>query len=167
LAVVREHIAEYPRDALPLSLALGVFGLLGFSGRRDHHEAQLALLEELAPRWGNEWWFLAYLGWAYIETGKVAKGPELVERSLAGNLRNAHAAHQRIHGFFEAGEPGGGAGFVENWLKGYDRAGPLHCHLSWHLALFELARGNAERARHLPRQYQAVGSPSCAHAGAR
>jgi len=27
-----------------------VFGLLGFSGRRDHHEAQLALLEELAPR---------------------------------------------------------------------------------------------------------------------
>jgi hypothetical protein len=50
LAMVSEHVAEYPRDALPLSLALGVFGLLGFSGRRDHHEAQLALLEELAPR---------------------------------------------------------------------------------------------------------------------
>jgi hypothetical protein len=54
LAVVREHVAEYPRDALPLSLALGVFGLLGFSGRRDHHEAQLTLLEELAPHWGND-----------------------------------------------------------------------------------------------------------------
>jgi len=146
LAVVREHIAEYPRDALPLSLALGVFGLLGFSGRRDHHEAQLALLEDLAPHWGSEWWFLGYLGWAYIETGEVAKGTELVERSLAGNLRNAHAAHQRVHGFFEAADAGGGAGFVENWLKGYDRAGHLHCHLSWHLALFELARGNAERA---------------------
>jgi len=50
LAMVRAHAAEYPGDALPLSLALGVFGLLGFSGRRDHHEAQLALLEELAPR---------------------------------------------------------------------------------------------------------------------
>src|SRR5207253_11419595 len=35
LAMVRSHAAEYPRDALPLSLALGVFGLLGFSGRRD------------------------------------------------------------------------------------------------------------------------------------
>src|SRR5271167_4406207 len=46
LAMVRAHASEYPRDALPLSLALGVFGLLGFSGRRDHHEAQLALLEE-------------------------------------------------------------------------------------------------------------------------
>jgi hypothetical protein len=147
LATVRAHAAEFPRDALPLSLALGVFGLLGFSGRRDHHEAQLALLKELAPHWGEDWWFLGYLGWAYIETGEVAKGTELVERSLAGNLRNAHAAHQRVHGFFESGDANGGAGFIENWLPGYDRIGHLHCHLSWHLALFELARSNAERAR--------------------
>jgi hypothetical protein len=62
LAMVRAHALEYRRDALPLSLALGVFGLLGFSGRRDHHEAQLALLEELAPRWGEDWWLLGYLG---------------------------------------------------------------------------------------------------------
>jgi tetratricopeptide (TPR) repeat protein len=147
LALVRAHAAEYPRDALPLSLALGVFGLLGFSGRRDHHEAQLALLEELAPHWGEDWWFLGYLGWAYIETGEVTTGTRLVERSLAGNLRNAHAAHQRVHGFFESGDANGGAGFIENWLPDYDRAGALHCHLSWHLALFELARGNIERAR--------------------
>jgi tetratricopeptide (TPR) repeat protein len=116
-------------------LALGVFGLLGFSGRRDHHQAQLALLEELAPHWDEDWWFLGYLGWAYIETGEVAKGMRLVERSLAGNLRNAHAAHQRVHGFFEAGDAAGGAAFINDWLKGYDRAGQLHCHLSWHLAL--------------------------------
>src|SRR5215831_13085752 len=132
LATVRAHAAECPRDALPLSLALGVFGLLGFSGRRDHHEAQLALLEELAPHWGDDWWFLGYLGWAYIETGEVAKGTELVERSLAGNRRNAHAAHQRVHGFFEAGDANGAADFIENWLPDYDRAGQLHCHLSWH-----------------------------------
>ena len=147
LALVRAHASEYPRDALPLSLALGVFGLLGFSGRRDHHEAQLDLLQELAPHWGDDWWFLGYLGWAYIETGEVAKGTRLVERSLAGNPHNAHAAHQRVHGFFESGDAVGGAGFVEDWLKGYDRAGHLHCHLSWHLALFEFARGNVERSR--------------------
>jgi tetratricopeptide (TPR) repeat protein len=147
LALVRAHATEYPRDALPLSLALGVFGLLGFSGRRDHHEVQLALLKELAPHWGEDWWFLGYLGWAYIETGEVAKGTELVERSLAGNLHNAHAAHQRVHGFFESGDANNGAGFIQNWLPDYDRAGHLHCHLSWHLALFELARGNTERAR--------------------
>jgi hypothetical protein len=146
LALVRTHVSEYPRDALPLSLALGVFGLLGFSGRLDHHEAQLALLEELAPHWGEDWWFLGYLGWANIETGKVAAGTRLVERSLAGNPRNAHAAHQLVHGFFERGDAAGGAQFVEAWLAEYDRAGQLHCHLSWHLALFELARGNPDRA---------------------
>ncbi len=147
LALVYTHVSEYPRDALPLSLALGVFGLLGFSGRLDHHEAQLALLEELAPHWGDDWWFLGDLGWAYIETGEVAAGTRLVERSLAGNPRNAHAAHQRVHGFFEAGDPSGGADFIRAWLADYDRAGHLHCHLSWHLALFELARGDAECAR--------------------
>jgi tetratricopeptide (TPR) repeat protein len=147
LVVVRAHAAEYPRDALPLSLALGVFGLLGFSGRRDHHEAQLALLEELAAQWGDDWWFLGYLGWAYIETGEVARGTRLVERSLAGNPRNAHAAHQRVHGFFEQGDAAGGVEFLGTWLPGYDRAGHLHCHLSWHRALFELALGNSERAR--------------------
>ena len=75
LAMVRAHTADYPRDALPLSLALGVFGLLGFSGRPDHHEAQRALLEELAPHWGEDWWFQGYLGWAYIETGRLRRGP--------------------------------------------------------------------------------------------
>ena len=50
-------------------------------------------------------------------------------------------------GFSESGDAAGGAAFLEAWLPDYDRAGQLHCHLSWHLALFELARGNSERAR--------------------
>jgi len=149
LALVRAHVCEYPRDALPLSLVLGVFGLLGFSGRLDHHEAQLVMLQELAPDWGDDWWFLGYLGWAHIETGEVEAGTRLVERSLEGNPRNAHAAHQRAHGFFECGDLTGGAEFIEAWLPDYERAGHLHCHLSWHLALFELARGNSARAREI------------------
>ena len=32
------------------------------------------------------------------------------------------------------------------WLAGYDRRAPFHCHLAWHLAMFELHRGNP-RAR--------------------
>src|SRR5689334_19368173 len=55
LALLDEHLAEFPRDELPLFLALGAFGLLGFSGRRDHREAELAMLTRLAPRWGEDW----------------------------------------------------------------------------------------------------------------
>ena len=149
LARVREHAALYPRDALPLSLAMGVFSLLGFGGRRDFPEVQLALLEDLAPHWDEDWWYLGYLGWAYIETGAAARGIPLVERSLALNPRNAHAAHQRAHGYFETGDAKGGIAFLDSWLPLYDRSGHLHCHLSWHLALFEAACGNSERARAL------------------
>jgi len=149
MALLEEHMADHPRDGVPLSLALGVFGLLGFSGRLDHHEAQLALLERLAPHWGDDWWFLTYLGWARIETGDVARGAAEVDRALIGNPRNAFAAHARAHGYFEAGDPERGAAFVKNWLPDYSRAGQLHCHITWHLALFELARGNAERAKAL------------------
>src|SRR6266567_3583722 len=149
MAMLEEHVAEYPRDALVLSLALGVFGLLGFSGRADFHEAQLALLESLAPRWDEDWWFLTYLGWARIELGDVALGADEVERALALNPRNAYAAHARAHGYYEAGDAAGGAGFIESWLPGYDRCSQLHGHLSWHQALCELALGNSGRARTL------------------
>jgi tetratricopeptide (TPR) repeat protein len=149
MALVEEHVAEFPRDALVLSLALGVFGLFGFSGRADFHEAQLALLETLAPRWDEDWWFLAYLGWARIELGDIAAGVAEVERALALNPRNAFAAHARAHAYYETGDAAAGAAFIEAWLPLYDRRSQLHGHLSWHWALFELAGGNAERARAL------------------
>ena len=161
MARLEAHIAEYPRDALALSPALGVFGLLGFSGRIDHHEAQLALLQRLAPQWDEDWWFLTYLGWARIETGDVAAGAREVERALALNPHNAYAAHARAHGYFEAGDAEAGAAFIDAWLPGYDRKSQLHCHLSWHLALFELARGQPERARAL---YEDAIRPAVSHA---
>lgn len=149
MARLEAHVADYPRDALALSLALGVFGLLGFSGRVDHHEAQLALLQRLAPHWNEDWWFLTYLGWARIETGDVTTGSREVERALALNPQNAYAAHARAHGYYEAGDADSGAAFIEAWLPGYDRKSQLHCHLSWHQALFELACNRPERAHAL------------------
>jgi tetratricopeptide (TPR) repeat protein len=161
MALLEEHVAEFPRDALVLSLALGVFGLLGFSGRADFHEAQLALLESLEPRWDEDWWFLTYLGWARIELGDTVAGVREVERALALNPKNAYAAHARAHGYYEAGDAAGGAGFIEGWLPRYDRKSQLHGHLSWHLALCELARGNPERAAAL---YADAIRPAVSHA---
>jgi tetratricopeptide (TPR) repeat protein len=161
MALLEEHIADYPHDAMVLGLALGVFGLLGFSGRIDHHEAQLALLEREARHWGEDWWFLTYLGWARIELGDIARGAAEVERALEGNPRNAYAAHARAHGYFEAGEVDAGVAFIESWLPDYPRESQLHGHLSWHQALFELARGNPERARVL---YADAIRPAVSHA---
>jgi len=147
LALLDEHLVGYPRDALPLFLALGAFGLLGFSGRLDHREAELAMLQRLAPQWGEDSFFLTFLGWARIESGSdVAAGIAEVEHALSLNPRNAWGAHALAHGYYEAGDAEAGAAFVAGWLPEYDRRSQLHGHLSWHLALCELARGNAARA---------------------
>ncbi|MCC7049356.1 MAG: tetratricopeptide repeat protein [Alphaproteobacteria bacterium] len=146
LDALRTHMETYPRDAVVLSLALGVYGLIGFSGRVDHHAEQRRLLEELQPRWPADGWFLGYLGWAQAETGEPELGATTVERGLALKPRNANAAHGLTHAYVELGAAETGYAFLAPWIADYDRAGLLHCHLNWHLALYELDRGQSQAA---------------------
>jgi tetratricopeptide (TPR) repeat protein len=146
LAAVHEHVAEFPRDAIVLSLAVGAFGLIAFSGRPDHNALLLALLDDLAPHYGNDWWFAFAHGWAFNEARRPAEARALMERSLARQPRSANGAHGMVHICYETGDAEAGARFLEGWLPDYERASPLHCHLSWHLALFELARGRTDQA---------------------
>jgi len=146
LAAIRAHLAEFPRDAMVLAPATGVYGLIGFSGRQDRSEELLALLDGLAASYGEDWWFLGAHGFARTEAQGWQAGAPVVERSLALYPRNAHAAHSLAHVLYERGGDADGAAFVREWLAPYPRAGQLHCHLSWHLALFELALGRPTRA---------------------
>lgn len=146
LAAVRAHVAEFPRDALVLSLAVGAFGLIAFGGRSDHNALLLALLDELAPHYGDDWWFAFAHGWAFNEARRPVEARTLMERALAAQPRSANAAHGMSHIFYETGAGDEGARFLEGWLPSYERATPLHCHLSWHLALFELGRDDVEAA---------------------
>jgi len=146
LAHVLEHLREFPRDGLVLSLASGIFGLIGFSGRRDRNQVQLDLLEGLAVSYGDDWWFLNVHGFACTEANQRTRGRRLIERALSLNPRNGHAAHGLAHVCYEGNASDEGAGFLRPWLADYDRAAQLHCHLSWHLALFELALGRSENA---------------------
>src|SRR5690348_4410408 len=38
LALVREHLGEFPRDVVALAAANGIYGLIGFSGRQSRNE---------------------------------------------------------------------------------------------------------------------------------
>ena len=148
LDAVREHALSHPRDAVPLSFALGVYGLFGFGGFRDFRERQVELLETVAHAFGDDdWWFLASYGWALVEAGRCDAGVPLLDRSLAIRPDNANAAHGRTHGYYEQGAAREGEAFIEAWLPGYDRSAILHAHLAWHQALFALQRGAPDRAR--------------------
>src|SRR5712691_8447732 len=136
LALVREHLADSPRDALVLSLVTGVYSLVGASGRRDRDTLLRDLLDGVASAYEDDWWFLGMHGFACTESGSPAEGRRKIERSLALRPRNANAAHALAHVFYEEGDSLGGADFVNGWIPGYERTAQLHCHLSWHLSLF-------------------------------
>ncbi len=148
LDAVHEHASAYPRDPLPLSFALGVYGLFGFGGFIDFRERQVELLESVAHAYGeDDWWFLASYGWALVEAGRSDDGIAMLDRALTLRPDNANAAHGRVHGYYEQGAVQEGEAFIEAWLPGYDRGATLHAHLAWHLALFALQRGDVERAQ--------------------
>jgi hypothetical protein len=162
LALIREHVAEFPRDAMALAAANGVYGLIGFSGRQERNEEMLALLESVAPAYGDDWWFLGAHGFARTEALGWKAGAPLIERALALAPRNAHAAHAWAHVCYERGADRDGTAFVAGWLPQYPKAGPLHCHLSWHQALFELALGRPEAALVLYEASIRPGASRCA-----
>lgn len=146
LAATRAHVAHFPRDAMVLAPATGVFGLIGFSGRRDREAELLALLDPLAPHYGDDWWFAGAHAFALVEAGHVERGRPLAERALKLNPDNANAVHVHAHACYEAGDDAAAARHLDDWLPGYGQGGTLHCHLWWHAALFAVVRGDIDRA---------------------
>lgn len=160
LSGAEQHLDEFPRDALVLSLLLGAFGLYAFSGRADHDAARLAICERHAGHYGEDWWFLTYLGWSHTEAGNAGIGRTLTERAFPLRPANANAAHGLSHALFEQGEGETGREFLCSWLKTHEQASFLHGHLSWHVALTALEAGDPDGALAIyERQIRPQGSP--------
>ena len=73
LEAARAHLQEFPRDAMVLAPCTGVFGLIGFSGRRGREAEMLALLDGLASHYGDDWWFGMAHAFAQNETGQGSR----------------------------------------------------------------------------------------------
>ncbi|MBL8805549.1 MAG: tetratricopeptide repeat protein [Rhodospirillales bacterium] len=146
LDAIRAHLREWPRDAVALSPCTGVFGLYGFSGLAHRAASLRALLDGLAPQYGDDWWFLAMQAFAHVETGSVESGREKVTKALATNPRDAHAMHILAHVHYEAGEVAEGRRRLADFIVAYPREGLMHCHINWHRALWALVAGDTDEA---------------------
>lgn len=146
LRMLLEHLDDFPCDALALGTALGAFGMLAFSGRPDHDAVRLGLSERLADAYGDDWWFLGYLGWAHVEAGSLAAGERHVERSLQLKPDNANAIHAFAHLAYEQQRAGESIARLDALTADYDGKALLHNHLRWHAALGALATGRADAA---------------------
>jgi len=146
LEAARAHLREFPRDAMVLAPCTGVFGLIGFSGRQGREAEMLALLDGLATHYGDDWWFGMAHAFAQNEAGHRETARKAIDRSMAAHPRNAHGAHVRAHVLYEGGEDAAGLAYLEEWLKDYPATAQLHCHLTWHVAIFSLGAGHLDRA---------------------
>jgi len=142
IALIKEHLLEFPRDGLLLRLAHRLY-MLGCSGAGSPNfpPEYLALLKGVESSCRDEWAFLAEYAFAHHETGQLDKAMELAQRSLDLNPANAVASHSMTHVHFERGDASSGEDFLGTWLQGFDAPASSYVHLSWHLALFELAQG--------------------------
>ncbi|MBV9532445.1 MAG: tetratricopeptide repeat protein [Bradyrhizobium sp.] len=146
LKAVLSHLKQWPRDAVVMSLPLGAFGLLAFSGMADHDRARQELCERYARHYGEDWWFLSNYGWAMTENGRVADGRRMTERAFAMRRQNAYAVHALLHAMFEAGSVLEADALVRQWTPCYDRSGILFGHILWHQALCALEQDDGAAA---------------------
>jgi len=143
LALVDEHVKEFPRDAMLVNQASSAIAL---TGRIDREEHRVAFLERLAPEYGADWWFQSALAFTYHEVDRFAESRRLSEASLRQYPGNASAAHNLAHIAFETLDIDAGAAFLDDWMTGYDRRAHFHCHLAWHQAMFALHEGRHSQA---------------------
>ena len=152
LAALPAHLNAWPRDAVVLGTTAFTNGLIGSSGRAGQKRALLALLDGLAPSYGDDWWFTAHHGMALSENGQRDAARPKIDRSLAQNPNNPWAAHARAHLSYEEGDANAARAFLKSWLTIYPRNGLLYSHLSWHLALGDLEAGDPAAALRLFRE---------------
>ena len=149
MAALHPHLAAWPRDALVVAAAGNPNGLLGGSGQIGQKHQIAALMDSLAPHYGDDFWFLSYHAMALSEDGQLAAARPMIERSIAINPNNAHGAHGFAHVCYESGDPDAARAYLSSWLATYPRTGFFHGHLSWHLSLCELQAGNWSAALRL------------------
>ena len=151
IAAVYTHLTAWPRDALVVASAANPNGVIGGSGRVGQKHQIAALMDSLAPHYGDDFWFLSYRAMGLSEDGQLAAARAKIEQSLAANPNNAHGAHGFAHVCYESGELDAARNFLSRWLTSYPREGFFYGHLSWHLSLCEMEAGEWAQAWRLYR----------------
>jgi uncharacterized NAD(P)/FAD-binding protein YdhS len=137
------HIQAYPEDALAVSVAVPT---IAFGGATELPQEAWALVEGLAPAYGEDWWYRGLLAFIRQEQQHWDEAMDLATASLATEPASAHAAHARTHVHYETGDHAAGLAWLDGWLTGHGPAVSQRAHFSWHAALHELAVGDAHAA---------------------
>ena len=138
------HLRSYPRDRLVVRFMHFLYNiLLPTTDRRRRHRA---LAEQHAAAWNDDWFLLAERAFIATEAGEHSEARTLAERALTARPENAPAAHAMAHAMLETGAVDEGRNWLGAWLQEWGQTSTQLCHLTWHLALLELADGESDLA---------------------
>ncbi|GLY16597.1 hypothetical protein Kisp01_36120 [Kineosporia sp. NBRC 101677] len=147
------HIAAYPRDVLAVSAAVPT---IAFSGVTDLQQEAWALVEGLAPAYGDHWWYISLLAFTRQEQSRFEEAALLAESALACEPSSGHAVHAQTHVMYETGQHDEGRVWLDHWVTETGRSAGYRAHFAWHAALHELALGDLDAVR---RRYKAHLAP--------
>ncbi len=137
------HIQAYPEDALAVSVAVPT---IAFGGATEVPQEAWALVEGLAPAYGDDWWYRGLLAFIRQEQQRWDEAMDLATASLTAEPASAHAAHARTHVHYETGDHAAGLAWLDGWITARGPTTSQRAHFSWHAALHELAIGDARAA---------------------
>ncbi len=156
------YVEKTPADLLVISQLTG--NMFFFDGP-NKLKTVLNVFESVEHALGDDWAFLARLGFAASEAGQRKRGRELLERALEIRPQSLYTIHGLAHMLHDDGAAEESAKLLQNWLDEYGagaREGQMYGHVQWHLALSEWQIGNRETAM---QRYQAFCAPETTTCG--
>ena len=155
------YIASTPTDLLVISQ---LTGSMFFYDGPQKKQSVLNVLESVEPSLGNDWAFLARLGFAASEAGQRTRGRELLERALEIRPQSLYSIHGLAHMLHDEGAAGESAATLQQWLKVHEagaRQGQMYGHVQWHLALAEFQMGYRDAAKQRYETYCTPETTTC------
>ena len=145
-ALMHESLAETPRDIVLLQRLFFTYFWQG----RSHD--MLAATEASLPHLGEDSFIRGLHAFSLEETNQYGPALEHGLAALELNPHDAWAVHAVSHIYYERGDNAAGVEFLPPALARCEGLGYFKTHLSWHLALFELAAGRDDRVWELYRR---------------
>jgi len=138
LDVAIAHIKIYPNDTIVLSLIVGPFGLLAFSGSLYWRERNLKILKEVETSFFSEdWWFKTTQAFMLVENGEIKKASRYGQ--MAWDIKNTgNCAHTLTHLHYESASYRDGRQFIKKWRSSFGSSSNMLHHIDWHDALLSL-----------------------------
>jgi uncharacterized NAD(P)/FAD-binding protein YdhS len=134
------HVTAHPLDALALTMAIPT---IAFGGLAQPVEESWALMDSLAPAYGDDWWFAGLHAFTRQEQGRYADAERLAARCLSEAPSAGHAAHALTHVYYETGDHRAGLEWIDAWIDEHGPRAAYRAHFSWHAALHELSLDDA------------------------